>query len=312
MLELKIYTNCCNFKLISKIVHVSMTKSLHKIYLISLIAIVLFVFISLIVYGGSYYATNLQNRFFLEQNELLKPSGLYGHGMGILGSIVIIIGVFGYMARKRIRIFMRVGVLKYWLEFHIFLCSLGPVLILFHTTFKFGGIVAISFWSMVAVVMSGIIGRFIYVQIPRTLEGRELSLNEINNLKDNVEFDLQKRFKIDQEIINRIEERLKLRVDVSKMSFISGIFSRLSFEKNILNEINVLLKSQDLSKKSRRKVLKLFNSEIVLNRRIEWLSTMQNLLRYWHVLHLPFALIMLIIMIIHVGIAVTFGYTWIY
>jgi len=289
-----------------------MTKSLHKIYLISLIAIVLFVFISLIVYGGSYYATNLQNRFFLEQNELLKPSGLYGHGMGILGSIVIIIGVFGYMARKRIRIFMRVGVLKYWLEFHIFLCSLGPVLILFHTTFKFGGIVAISFWSMVAVVMSGIIGRFIYVQIPRTLEGRELSLNEINNLKDNVEFDLQKRFKIDQEIINRIEERLKLRVDVSKMSFISGIFSRLSFEKNILNEINVLLKSQDLSKKSRRKVLKLFNSEIVLNRRIEWLSTMQNLLRYWHVLHLPFALIMLIIMIIHVGIAVTFGYTWIY
>jgi hypothetical protein len=73
--------------------------------------------------------------------------------------------------------------LKYWLEFHIFLCSLGPVMILFHTAFKFGGIVSISFWSMIAVVVSGIIGRFIYIQIPRTIEGRELSLNEVREMK---------------------------------------------------------------------------------------------------------------------------------
>ena len=40
--------------------------------------------------------------------------------------------------------------------------------------------------------------------------------------------------------------------------------------------------------------------EIKLNRRIEGLDTMQNLFKYWHVVHLPFALIMLIIMLIHV------------
>jgi len=288
-----------------------MSKTVHKIYLISLIAIVLFVFFYLIVYGGSYYTTDLQNRFFHEQNELLKPSGIYGHGMGVLGSAIIIIGVFGYMIRKRWRIFIRLGVLKYWLEFHIFLCSLGPVLILFHTALKFGGIVAISFWSMLAVVISGIIGRFIYIQIPRTIEGRELSLSEINNLRNEVEFDLHNRFKIDQEILNSIKNKLNLRIDVSNRSFISGIFYRLSTEKKILREIKALLNSQNLNRKSRAKVLKLFKSELILNRRIEWLSTMQNLLRYWHVLHLPFALIMLIIMIIHVGIALTFGYKWI-
>ncbi|MBN1199798.1 MAG: hypothetical protein JXA23_10635 [Bacteroidales bacterium] len=37
---------------------------------------------------------------------------------------------------------------------------------LFHTSFKFGGLVAISFWSMAAVFFSGIIGRFIYIRIP--------------------------------------------------------------------------------------------------------------------------------------------------
>lgn len=109
-----------------------------------------------------------------------------GHGLGIIGSALMIIGVFTYMARKRQRSLMRLGVLKHWLEFHIFMCSLGPIMVLFHTAFKFGGLVAISFWSMVAVFLSGIIGRFIYIQIPRTVEGRELSLSEVKDMKGDI------------------------------------------------------------------------------------------------------------------------------
>jgi hypothetical protein len=77
---------------------------------------------------------------------------------------------------------LRLGKLENWLEFHIFLCALGPIMVLFHTAYKFGGIVAVSFWSMVAVFLSGIIGRFIYLQIPRSIEGRELSLNDVKDL----------------------------------------------------------------------------------------------------------------------------------
>jgi len=39
---------------------------------------------------------------------------------------------------------------------------------------------------------------------------------------------------------------------------------------------------------------------------------MQQLFKYWHVAHLPFAIIMLIILIIHVGVTLTFGYKWIF
>jgi hypothetical protein len=38
---------------------------------------------------------------------------------------------------------------------------------------------------------------------------------------------------------------------------------------------------------------------------------MKRIFRYWHVIHLPFALIMLIIMAIHVGVVIYFGYLWI-
>jgi hypothetical protein len=79
-----------------------------------------------------------------------------------------------------------------------------------------------------------------------------------------------------------------------------------------MKQVRKELKTQQLIGKDYRKVLKLFKSKIILNRRIAWLSTMQNLLRYWHVAHLPFALIMLVIMIVHIIVAVLFGYKWIF
>ncbi len=59
-------------------------------------------------------------------------------------------------------------------------------MVLYHTAFKFGGIVAVSFWSMVAVVLSGVVGRFLYVQIPHTIQGQEISLKELNQINENL------------------------------------------------------------------------------------------------------------------------------
>jgi len=213
-----------------------MTRTTHRIFLGALVIIVFFTLILLITDGISYYKTSIDERVYHPSHAVLKPSGNTGHGIGIAGSLCMIIGMASYMARKRYRFLSRLGALKYWLEFHIFLCTLGPVLVLFHTAFKFGGLVAISFWSMVAVFISGIIGRFIYIQIPHNIDGRELSLAEIRDMK----------------------------------------------------------------------------SDILLNRRIERIEYMQRLFKYWHVAHLPFALVMLIIMIIHVGVTILFGYRWIF
>lgn len=74
-------------------------------------------------------------------------------GLGILGTFMILFGVSIYIARKRYNFLAKYIRLKYLLEFHIFLCTFGPILVVFHTTFKFNGIVSIAFWSMVAVVL---------------------------------------------------------------------------------------------------------------------------------------------------------------
>jgi len=128
-----------------------MTKSFHRITIILYFTIILASIFLLAYFGRSYYQLPISERPFHPNYELFKPSGLLGHGLGIIGTLIILIGLFGYMARKRMKIFARVGVLKYWLEFHIFLCTLGTVFVLFHTTFKFGGIISVGFWSLTIV-----------------------------------------------------------------------------------------------------------------------------------------------------------------
>jgi hypothetical protein len=224
----------------------------------------------------------------------------------------MIVGVSIYMLRKRIRMFSRLGILKHWLEFHIFLCSLGPILVLYHTAFKFGGIVAISFWSMVAVVVSGVIGRYIYLQIPRTIEGREMSLNEINQTKSALNQKLTLVYQLDQTVLEAITQAVKKRPDRSGNSMIKRSIAKFIFERNTIKEIKLILKKEKVTGKNFKEVMGLIRAEISLSRKIDRLITMQNLFKYWHVAHLPFALLMLIIMLVHVGVALTFGYRWIF
>jgi hypothetical protein len=129
--------------------------------------------------GLPYYLTPIEERPFSSMHELYSPTGLVGHGFGIVGSLLVVIGVMLYSARKRVRALARLGKLSDWLHFHIFLCLVGPSLVVLHTTFRIGGLVAISFWSMAAVVSSGVFGRYVYSWIPKTISGGFLGAEEI-------------------------------------------------------------------------------------------------------------------------------------
>lgn len=290
----------------------NMNKTTHKIYISTLVGINVFVFIWLTYKGLSYYQTPIVERFFHVDHANLKPSGPFGHGYGILGTLLIAIGVFSYIARKKYRFLHGLGRLKYWLEFHIFLCSLGPILILFHTAFKFGGIVSVSFWSMIAVVVSGIIGRFIYIQIPRTIEGRELSLNEVKDLKGDLKTSLKEMDSLDESTYVKILDTLKQDNTISNESFFKKWWIKRKQDYQTIRKLKAALKQSHIKKETQQSILSMIKNEISLNHKIERLLTMQTLFKYWHVAHLPFALIMAIILIIHVAITLSFGYRWIF
>ena len=291
-----------------------MNKTIHKVYIGLFFTVGISVAILLGVNGYQYYSTPLEERFFSSQHELLKPSGYWGHGFGIIGTLMMIIGVSTYMIRKRYRKFFNFGYLKHWLEFHIFLCSVGPVLVLYHTSFKFGGIVSVSFWSMVMVVLSGVVGRFIYVQIPRTIQGQELSINELSSMKE----DLAKRIRTvlseDASTLSEFErissaERYKTFNLSTAVGFIFRDYFDLKKVMRLLGKRMVLL---GINPTERKELLAMAKSEIIIARRIAFLRTFQKLFHWWHIFHLPFAITMFVIMIIHVAVTIIFGYKWIF
>ena len=266
--------------------------------------IVLFATLYITFQAYDYYATPIESRFFHPSHEMFKPSGFAGHGLGILGSLLLIIGVGVYIARKRLKSMRRMGLLKHWLEFHIFFCTLGPILVLFHTAFKFGGIVAISFWSMVAVFVSGILGRFIYLQIPHTNEGRMMSRNDIYKVIADTQIRIN-QYMDSETIKNQLSDIFKV--------LSSGIESeQTKGYKTAKQQISSILKQGNVDSKISREVLGLIKYDFSLRKRIKRLELMQNLFRYWHVVHLPFAMLMLLIMIFHVVITLLFGYSWIF
>ena len=285
---------------------------IHTFYIGVLISIAVLTSAYLALKGYSYYMLDLENRFFHPDHQSLKSSGVLGHGFGIIGSLMMLIGVASYMLRKRIHKMARFGLLKYWLEFHIFLCSLGPMLVLYHTAFKFGGLVAVSFWSMVAVVISGVIGRYIYLQIPHTIEGREMNLNEINQVKDELNKKLIVDSQMDEEVTNEILQAVKKRPDRLGSTMLKRSIAKFKFEIRIIKDVKSILKQNYISRKNSKQVIRIIKNEISLNRKIDRLITMKNLFGYWHVAHLPFALLMLVIMIIHVIVTITFGAHWIF
>lgn len=291
-----------------------MSKTLHRLYIGLFFLIGISVTVLLAINGYSYYSTSIEERFFHQSHSALKPSGAWGHGFGIIGSLMMILGVSIYMIRKRSRRFYNLGYLKHWLELHIFLCTVGPILVLYHTAFKFGGIVSVSFWSMVLVVLSGVVGRFIYIQIPRTIQGQEIDISELMNMRNELSERLSSEIIFDKSLIDDFTkisspERYKsINLLNAIIFFFKDAIQVRKFKRKIINH----LRKAGISKYRYKEIKRLIEAEIILSRRIGLLRTMQKFFHYWHIAHLPFAIIMFIIMIVHIIVTIIFGYKWIF
>jgi hypothetical protein len=284
----------------------------HKFLIISLFLIGLTAILAVSINGLDYYSSPIKSRAFNPEHKTLKSSGKIGHGLGIIGISMIIVGIAMYSTRKRVRALWNLGKISTWLEVHIFLCLLGPILIIYHTTFKASGIAAISLWSMLSVAASGIIGRFLYILIPRTTTGSEMTTNQINE-----QFDAQEKVLLENEIGR----------DLRKL--IDQYFTRLKRPENLFQTIQAFIHLQKLKHQVKKhvrtevaasfveykvahKLVKVASARATLIQKSLLLIQVEKLFYYWHAIHLPFTAIMFITLAVHIGIAFWLGYFWIF
>ena len=153
-----------------------------KIFLILLYSVSTVVFFYLFADGLSFYFTPYSERPHHADYRALRPAGERGHLLGIIGLAMMLLLLL-YSVRKRFKVFSSWGAINKWLNVHIYFGIFGPLFVILHSTFKLNGIISISFWCMIAIALSGVLGRYIYIQIPRNISGIEMGMNEVQEQK---------------------------------------------------------------------------------------------------------------------------------
>src|SRR5271157_6052588 len=133
-------------------------------------------------YGFNYYTLSAADRPLSPKHDILRPSGTLGVKLGMLGVLLFFL-IYLYPLRKKWGWLARQGNSRHWLDFHVVLGTLAPIIIAFHANFKFGNIAGMAFFSMLAVTLSGFVGRYLYAQIPRNLNAAELSMKELEEIE---------------------------------------------------------------------------------------------------------------------------------
>lgn len=200
-------------------------------------------------------------------------SGFYGHSMGIVGFLLMLMTETLYTLRKRLRQAWP-GRMSEWLEFHIFTGLVGPYMVLLHTSWKFNGLAGVLSLLTLVIVASGFIGRYIYTAIPRTADGTELSLSEI------------------EDEIRRIEIKM-VGLDPEKTQ---------PFPGTLMEE-----QSTRPAPKTLRRLKALKREEDRLRQQVSSLAAARRMMAVWHTVHIPLGLTLFVMAFIHIGAAIYYA-----
>jgi hypothetical protein len=257
--------------------------------------------------GVDFYRTPLLERARHEGYWQWKAGGSIGHKLGVVGSSMMLLMLL-YSVRKRAGFLRRVGPLSRWLDAHIFLGVFGPLLVVLHSGFKVQGLVALSFWSMVVVASSGVLGRYLYLQIPRTRAGEAVALAELEKQDSELSQRLRGGFGLGQTELGRIDALVAM---PERTGLVAGFGLMLLGHLRLRVALASFAREcRSVPKPLRREFERVVQQKALARRRILLWDRMHELFHYWHVMHKPFALVMYLFMAVHVAVAVMTGYAW--
>jgi hypothetical protein len=271
-------------------------------------------------YGFDYYTMDAVNRPFSPKNALLRPSGAIGIKLGMLGAGMFFL-IYLYYFRKRWSWLASIGKTKHWLDFHIVLGITAPIIIAFHAAFKFRGIAGMAFWIMVAVALSGIVGRYLYAQIPRRINAAEYTWQELQDeqLALSQQLTKQKMFTPgeltaafhvpDVEMVRHksaIGALLWMFVlDLARPFRVASLRRRVLGFGGSIASLGGLLPSHNAELEQ---IVRAARRQASLSKRMVFLSRTQQVFQLWHVVHRPFSYAFVVLALLHIVTVMLFGY----
>lgn len=237
-----------------------------------------------------------------------------GYWLGIAGGSLMLMLLL-YSARKRSPWLRRLGATKYWFRTHMILGVAGPVMILYHCNFNIGSLNSqVALYCTLLVAFSGLIGRYLYAKIHQGLYGRRASLERLTTqLQTSID-----QLSTETGLIRGIRERLiALGQEVVQpprnlaQSLIRPVtlglrtrwlYYRLSWmaRKDITTRALVspaVAAHEDRLLATTRRFLR---EHLARTRRVAQFGFYERLFSWWHIVHVPFFLMMVLSGVVHV------------
>lgn len=292
----------------------------HRLRLYVLYVVAVVTNLAIFFYGFDYYKLSSVDRPFSPKHHLLRPSGPIGLYLGFVG-VALFVGIFLYPLRKHWAWLGQKGSTRHWLDIHVLMGLTAPFIVAFHSTLKFRGIAGMAFWIMFAVSTSGVVGRYLYAQIPRKVTTAELSMRELQDLQESLSQQLaaQKLLpEADLRVLLRMPDanrvrRLPIVVALVYMMILDVIrvFRVARLRRHALTfgaSLRTLAGFLPTGHRELEKAIRAAAEEAALSKRVLFLSRSQKVFHLWHVVHKPFSYAFAVLALLHIGLQFFLGY----
>jgi hypothetical protein len=262
-----------------------------------------------------YYAMSPAERVRHPWHHLLRPSGAIGQSAGI-AAFLIFVFLWLYPLRKKYRRLAFTGSVGKWLDVHVTSALLLPLLLAIHAAWHSDGVIGLGLVAMLVVIASGVVGRYLYVRIPRAKSGVELSRDEVSGARRDL---LERLAASTGQSPEAIEEALALptagsgsrSVPAALWLMVTNDLTRARRRADLRRRWKVAAAtSGSLEGRALDEAVMLADREMALQQQARMLEATHRVFKFWHVAHRPFAVTALIAVAIHIVVVVAVGATW--
>jgi len=261
----------------------------------------------LTLHGWDYYLLSHKARLASPLHESLRPAGRWGHGVGIVATAFMFLN-FLYALRKRSRLLSRAGSLRAWLDFHMFVGFMSPLVIAFHAAFQSNNLLATgTAGALLVVVLTGIVGRFFYGLVPRD-GGKAMELSAVTWRWEQLRARLQPIIESSDDPA-LLERMFEVAAQPARRGSLLLFFLGLPFSALVLR-LRLLRARFHFQRAAHRE----FSAGAVqlarLRAQIGFYQSFKRLLSGWRVFHASLAGFLVVAIAAHIAVSVYLGYVW--
>jgi hypothetical protein len=261
--------------------------------------------------GRNYYWLPPNERVHSSLHKALKPGGVWGHGIGVAATLVMLSN-FLLPLRKHWRRLKGRKSIREWLTFHVFVGVMSPLVILFHAAFGSNNMIAtLCYSSLVCVVGTGLMGRFFFGLIPIAGD-HYLELTELSSRAEQLRGSL-----------NPLLEQVRRPQDIHWLLRMatappregtSFLRAALAFPVDAIRVRLSLVRSRALFKtrEDYHEFATMITRLLKLNLQASVFRTAKKVMNYWRGFHVVLAVFLVLVIIVHIATAWYLGYRWIF